>query len=77
MEINDSFYSLPRPKSYRAWYEATPEGFVFSIKGSRFITHMERASTRCGAPKNIDLDEGETLVTVRFHDPSGQFLAPM
>jgi Protein of unknown function DUF72 len=32
MEINDSFYLLPRPKSYRAWYEATPEGFVFSIK---------------------------------------------
>jgi Protein of unknown function DUF72 len=28
------FYSLQRPESYRAWYETTPEGFVFSIKGS-------------------------------------------
>jgi hypothetical protein len=28
------FYSLQRPESYRARYEATPEGFVFSIKGS-------------------------------------------
>jgi len=28
IEINGSFYSL------RAWYEAAPEGFVFSIKGS-------------------------------------------
>jgi Protein of unknown function DUF72 len=34
IEINGSFYSLQRPESYRAWYEATPEGFVFSIKGS-------------------------------------------
>ena len=42
IEINGSFYSLQRPESYRAWYEATPEGFVFSIKGSRFITHMKR-----------------------------------
>jgi hypothetical protein len=31
---NDSFYSFQRPASYPAWYEATPEGFVFSIKGS-------------------------------------------
>ena len=42
IEINGSFYSLQRPTSYRAWYEATPSDFVFSIKGSRFITHMKR-----------------------------------
>ena len=33
IEINGS-YSLQRPESYRAWYEATPEGFVFSINGN-------------------------------------------
>ena len=42
IEINGSFYSLQRPESYRVWYDATPKGFVFSIKGSRFITHMRR-----------------------------------
>jgi uncharacterized protein YecE (DUF72 family) len=42
IEINGSFYSLQRPSSYRAWYETTPEGFVFSVKGGRFITHMKR-----------------------------------
>jgi uncharacterized protein YecE (DUF72 family) len=42
IELNGSFYSLQRPESYAAWYEQTPEGFVFSIKGSRFITHMRR-----------------------------------
>jgi uncharacterized protein YecE (DUF72 family) len=42
IEINGSFYSLQRPSSYRAWYEATPSGFVFSVKGGRFITHLKR-----------------------------------
>jgi uncharacterized protein YecE (DUF72 family) len=47
IEINGSFYSLQRPESYRAWYEATPDGFVFSVKAARFITHMKRL-------KNVD-----------------------
>jgi uncharacterized protein YecE (DUF72 family) len=42
VEINGSFYSLQNPQSYRAWYDATPTGFVFSVKGGRFITHMRR-----------------------------------
>ncbi|WP_338760885.1 DUF72 domain-containing protein [Massilia sp. METH4] len=42
IEINGSFYSLQRPKSYQEWYDATPPGFVFSHKGNRFITHMRR-----------------------------------
>jgi uncharacterized protein YecE (DUF72 family) len=39
-EINGSFYSLQRPEYYRQWYEETPPGFVFGVKGSRYITHM-------------------------------------
>jgi uncharacterized protein YecE (DUF72 family) len=42
IEINGSFYSLQRPSSYRLWREETPEGFVFSVKGGRFITHMKK-----------------------------------
>jgi len=42
IEINGSFYSLQRPTSYRRWYEATPENFLFSVKGARFITHMKK-----------------------------------
>jgi len=42
IEINGSFYSLQRPESYRAWYRATPEEFVFSVKAGRFITHIKR-----------------------------------
>jgi uncharacterized protein YecE (DUF72 family) len=42
IELNGSFYSLQRPASYRAWFEATPDDFVFAIKGSRYITHLKR-----------------------------------
>ncbi|HEY2297324.1 MAG TPA: DUF72 domain-containing protein [Jatrophihabitans sp.] len=42
VEINGSFYSLQRPTSWRAWYEQTPPGFVFSVKGPRFVTHMKK-----------------------------------
>ncbi len=42
IEINGSFYSLQRPSSFRAWHDATPDDFVFSVKGGRFITHILR-----------------------------------
>jgi uncharacterized protein YecE (DUF72 family) len=42
IEINGSFYSLQSPRSWQAWYEATPENFVFAVKGPRYITHMLR-----------------------------------
>jgi uncharacterized protein YecE (DUF72 family) len=42
VEINGSFYSLQRPEYYEQWYRDTPPGFVFAVKGSRYITHMLR-----------------------------------
>lgn len=42
VEINGSFYSLQRPDSYRAWRAETPDDFVFSVKGPRFVTHMKK-----------------------------------
>jgi uncharacterized protein YecE (DUF72 family) len=44
VEINGSFYSLQRPEYYEEWYRDTPEGFLFAVKGSRYITHMLRLS---------------------------------
>ena len=40
--MNGSFYSLQTPESYANWYDDTPENFVFSIKGPRYITHIRR-----------------------------------
>ncbi|WP_371406403.1 DUF72 domain-containing protein [Kribbella sp. NBC_00662] len=42
IELNGSFYALQRPTSYQRWYDETPDGFVFSLKGPRFVTHMKR-----------------------------------
>jgi uncharacterized protein YecE (DUF72 family) len=42
IEVNGSFYSLLRPDSVSRWRRESPEGFVFAVKGSRFITHMKR-----------------------------------
>ena len=42
IEINGSFYSLQDVSNWQRWYSETPNDFVFSVKGSRFITHMKR-----------------------------------
>ncbi|MGH8519105.1 MAG: DUF72 domain-containing protein, partial [Panacagrimonas sp.] len=42
IELNGSFYSLQRPAHYARWAGETPDDFVFSIKGGRFITHVRR-----------------------------------
>ncbi|MGH7132133.1 MAG: DUF72 domain-containing protein [Phycisphaerales bacterium] len=42
LEINGTFYSLQRPESFRNWYEQTPPGFVFTLKGPEYLTHKRR-----------------------------------
>jgi uncharacterized protein YecE (DUF72 family) len=42
VEINGSFYSLQRPEYFRDWSAQTPGGFVFAVKGGRFITHLKK-----------------------------------
>ncbi len=42
LEVNGTFYSLQRPSSFQAWYDNTPQDFVFTLKGGRYVTHMRR-----------------------------------
>jgi uncharacterized protein YecE (DUF72 family) len=49
VEINGTFYSLQRPESFEAWAAATPDDFVFAVKGPRFITHMKKLND-CETP---------------------------
>lgn len=42
IEVNGTFYGLQRPDVFAHWHDETPEGFVFAIKGSRYITHVRR-----------------------------------
>lgn len=42
VELNASFYRLPRRTSFENWYHKTPDGFLWSIKASRYITHIKK-----------------------------------
>lgn len=42
VEINSSFYHLPRASTFEGWKTKTPPRFAFSVKASRFITHLKR-----------------------------------
>jgi len=42
VEINNTFYRMPRTHVLENWAATVPEGFRFSIKASRRITHMSR-----------------------------------
>src|SRR5688572_20880076 len=42
VEINGTFYSLQRPESFACWHDATPDDFVFAVKGPYFVTHHLR-----------------------------------
>jgi uncharacterized protein YecE (DUF72 family) len=53
IELNGSFYSLQRPGSFAQWNADTPQDFTFSIKGSRYITHMLRLRDVEGALANF------------------------
>ena len=41
IEINGTYYGSQSPETFRKWRESTPEGFVFSVKGSRFTTNRK------------------------------------
>lgn len=41
IEINGTYHSLQKPESFRKWREATPEGFVFAVKGSSYISNRK------------------------------------
>jgi uncharacterized protein YecE (DUF72 family) len=42
VEVNNSFYMLPKEATFERWRETSPEGFLFVIKASRYITHVRR-----------------------------------
>jgi uncharacterized protein YecE (DUF72 family) len=42
LELNNTFYRLPPETVFTKWYESTPPGFIFSVKVSRYITHIKR-----------------------------------
>ena len=46
VEVNSTFYRLAKPDAVAAWLEQTPPDFIFTLKGSQFLTHMKRLLDR-------------------------------
>jgi uncharacterized protein YecE (DUF72 family) len=42
VELNNAFYRLPEGSMFASWAEMLPEGFVVSVKASRYLTHIRR-----------------------------------
>ena len=56
VEINCTFYGTPKPKSVATWVEQTPPGFLFTVKASRYLTHIKRLAD--SPEKNFKLHRG-------------------
>jgi uncharacterized protein YecE (DUF72 family) len=42
VEVNSTFYRLASPAAVEAWVEQSPDGFIFAVKASRYLTHVKR-----------------------------------
>jgi len=49
VEVNNTFYRLPTLSAVQGWADQSPRGFVFTVKASRYLTHIKRLT---------DLDQG-------------------
>jgi uncharacterized protein YecE (DUF72 family) len=45
IEVNGTYYSTFKPPTFRKWHDETPEGFIFSLKASRFATNRKLLAT--------------------------------
>ena len=48
VEVNATFYRLPTRKTVARWAAETPDGFLFAVKASRYLTHVKRLRLLAG-----------------------------
>ncbi len=73
IEINGTYYGTQKPESFARWYQETPEGFVFSLKGSRFTTNR-RALAEAGASVERFVSSGVLLLKEKLGPINWQML---
>lgn len=74
IEINGTYYSTFKPDSWRKWRDETPEGFVFSVKASRYCTNR-RVLSEGGESFEKFLSQGLTELGDRLGPINWQFMA--
>jgi uncharacterized protein YecE (DUF72 family) len=60
VEVDSTFYRIPRKQSVIEWKEQTPAGFQFSLKFPRIITHIKMLKN-CGEEASVFIDRAELL----------------
>ena len=73
IEINGTYYSTFKPESWMKWRDETPEGFVFSVKASRYCTNRKVLSEG-GESFARFLDQGLTLLGDKLGPINWQFM---
>lgn len=79
VEMNVTFYRLPKPETMLKWYKESPYGYTFALKGSRFITHVKRLAYVEEAVARffeVALKLREKLAVILWQFPPGFSLAP-
>ncbi len=74
IEIDSTYYGGKTPKIFRAWRDATPEDFVFAVKGSRFVTNR-RALAEAGPSLERFFRTGVTELGKKLGPIDWQFAA--
>ena len=72
VELNSSFYRLPRETTFVRWREVTPGRFIFAVKGSRYVTHVKKLVGVSDAVDNLcrrAVNLGEKLGPVLWQLP--------
>ncbi len=67
VEINNSFYHLPKKETFKKWAGSVNDDFVFSVKANRYITHM----------KNLIVDKESINKLLDRAEPLGKKLGPI
>ncbi len=60
VELNNTFYRLPRDQTWEHWRRQAPAGFRYAVKGNRFVTHMKRLRD-CAEPVETFLKRADLL----------------
>jgi uncharacterized protein YecE (DUF72 family) len=74
VEVNSTFYRLPAAETARSWAAATPPGFTFALKASRYITHQKRLKDPGAGVERFSRIAsllGEKLGPILFQLPAG------
>lgn len=61
VEVNSSFYRQTKASTFKKWKSEVPDGFTFSVKGNRFITHIKRLKD-CNKPLEVFFENAKVLI---------------